>query len=565
MFGYSWWTLNSAMLNRNCDAAAKSCLEESSLNLQVKVEPDASQPEAIVGKPWIDTVSASAAESNNSSDSPDDTSNKETLPEPSTSSPISTVISPVPRSTPMLLHNTQSLIPGAPTSSQNIMDQARRMVGPRSNPPRYMHNAHKHSWAQRQKEVKKILKQRTQEWKEKQSLYQLMRGAASSHKSLLGYRKQDPVLFARGKHPTGTDVIPRTAFNWYPGFMAPTEVPHIRSYPLPTYPIMTEFDPKFIPNSAPLLKRRYSNETSSAGEGKSSSEGLTALGHHDPLIKEVVSLASNKSPNVEDGNSAGHRRSKRARKSIDEPSPAERRESIDSGNSETDGDNLSSGKYISDFAETFQNTPEDHQVAHINGLLSLPSSRETRYGITYGELKRRCGAPEYLTRVDLVAYVRHSKSSGRSLLDKYKIVSANRASRPTIMSKMCENEARVLGDGILRMNMNYFPDKMLAEVATESLRDGVEKDEEDGNKQEKMKSKIEEKMKNIETTRSMLKEVFDLLQSEKDQEEMHRFELASHTFGTVNLKNHLTLFDRFFQEYQTALMASIDKSDSASE
>lgn len=181
-----------------------------------------------------------------------------------------------------------------------------------------MHNSHKHSWAQRQKEVKKILKQRTQEWKEKQSLYQLMRSAATSHKSILGYRKQDPVLFAREreKHPTATDAIPRTAFNWYPGFMPPTELPHIRSYPIPTYPIMTEYDPKFAPNSAPLLKRRYSNEITSAAEEKSSSEGLTASGHHDPLIKEVVSLADNKSSNFEDRNSAGHRRSKRARKSI---------------------------------------------------------------------------------------------------------------------------------------------------------------------------------------------------------------------------------------------------------
>ena len=186
---------------------------------------------------------------------------------------------------------------------------------------------------------------------------------------------------------------------------------------------------------------------------------------------------------------------------LDEPALLERRESIDSGNGEIDGDNLTSGKYISDFAETFQNTPEDHQVAHINGLLSLPSSRETRYGITYGELKRRCGAPEYLTRVDLVAYVRHSKSSGRSLLDKYKIVSANRASRPTIMSKMCENEARVLGDGIFRMNMNYFPDKVLAGAAAEKLKESLKDGEEEENKKEKVKSRIKEKMENIETTR----------------------------------------------------------------
>jgi hypothetical protein len=59
----------------------------------------------------------------------------------------------------------------------------------------------------------------------------------------------------------------------------------------------------------------------------------------------------------------------------------------------------------------------------------------------------------------------------------------------------------------------------------------------------------------------MLKEAFDLLQSEKDIEVMNRFELASHTFGTVNLKNHLTLFDRFFQEYQTSLRTCLEGRD----
>lgn len=51
----------------------------------------------------------------------------------------------------------------------------------------------------------------------------------------------------------------------------------------------------------------------------------------------------------------------------------------------------------------------------------------------------------------------------------------------------------------------------------------------------------------------MLKEIYDLLHSERDREEMRRFELASHTFGTTNLMNHLTLFDRFFEDYQTSL------------
>lgn len=53
--------------------------------------------------------------------------------------------------------------------------------------------------------------------------------------------------------------------------------------------------------------------------------------------------------------------------------------------------------------------------------------------------------------------------------------------------------------------------------------------------------------------RSMLKEIYDLLLSEKETEDMKKFELASHTFGTANLMSHLTLFDRFFEDYQTNL------------
>ncbi|CAB3977932.1 Hypothetical predicted protein [Paramuricea clavata] len=575
MYGYGWWTVNPSMYYRNYDAAAVRNFEENSRKLKIKVEPDASQSchtftDGTAAKPWsLDSVATTSATLSNPSYSRAVVQNDETSRAPSRgqSEPTPALVSSaVHRSPPMPQLYTQSVITEASTTSQTATDQYRPLVRAQSNPPRYMHNSHKHSWTQRQKEVKKILKQRTQEWKEKQSLYQLMRSAAVSQNSLIGYRKRgkDQVLYApgRGKHPTGTEVIPQTAFNWYPGFVTPTDLTHIRSYPVPGYPIMPEYDPKFTPNLGPRLKRRYSNEVTSSGAGKSGSAGQTVGGGHEPIIKEVVSLADTTSPHIDEESSVEHRRSKRVRKSIDEPGHPERRESVDSANSETDVDSLTAGKYISDFAETFQNTPEDHQVAHINGLLSLPSSRETRYGITYGELKRRCGAPEFLTRVDLVAYVRHSKSSGRSLLDKYKIVSANRASRPTIMSKMCENEARVLGDGILRMNMDYFPDKMLAEVATEKLKEGLEDGEEDEKKEDKMKEKVREKMKNIETTRSMLKEVFDLLQSEKDQDEMHKFELASHTFGTVNLKNHLTLFDRFFQQYQTSLMGSVEGPDS---
>ena len=175
----------------------------------------------------------------------------------------------------------------------------------------------------------------------------------------------------------------------------------------------------------------------------------------------------------------------------------------ESENSENE-ESPNSGKYISDLARPYTNIPDDHQVAHINGLLSLPSNRETRYGITYGELKRRCNSPESLTRVDLVAYVRHSKSSGRNLLDKYKIVSSgNRSSRPTVLSKMCENEARVLGDGILKMNTDYFPGTVLAQTAATRLKEQTRRTWEGLKKEEKEErnSIIGDKLQEIEIAR----------------------------------------------------------------
>lgn len=286
-------------------------------------------------------------------------------------------------------------------------------------------------------------------------------------------------------------------------------------------------------------------------------ENIKSAGYQarEPVIKDVVSLAqATQQQTSQPLASVGKGLGKRSRKIDESGDLAEKPESGESGTSDTD-DTLNAGKFISDLAQPYVNIPDDHQVAHINGLLSLPSNRETRYGITYGELKRRCNSPESLTRVDLVAYVRHSKSSGRNLLDKYRIVSSgNRTSSPTVLSKMCENEARVLGDGILKMNMDYFPGKLLAQTAVERVmgqttRTGEQKNEE----KDERKHKIKEKMNQIEITRSMLKEIYDLLLSEKDSEEIKRFELASHTFGTANLMNHLTLFDRFFEDYQTSL------------
>jgi len=109
-------------------------------------------------------------------------------------------------------------------------------------------------------------------------------------------------------------------------------------------------------------------------------------------------------------------------------------------------------------------------VCQVNGLLSLPGFKETKFNISLGELKRRMNPPETLTRVEMISYVRQAKSSGRVLLDKNNIITANR-SRPTILSRLCESEAQLLADGILKMNREYLPLTTLARKTVEAYKD----------------------------------------------------------------------------------------------
>ena len=114
-------------------------------------------------------------------------------------------------------------------------------------------------------------------------------------------------------------------------------------------------------------------------------------------------------------------------------------------------------------------------VCQVNGLLSLPGFKETKFNISLGELKRRMNPPETLTRVEMISYVRQAKSSGRVLLDKNNIITANR-SHPTILSRLCESEAQLLADGILKMNREYLPLTTLARKTVDAYKDDDCKD-----------------------------------------------------------------------------------------
>lgn len=125
--------------------------------------------------------------------------------------------------------------------------------------------------------------------------------------------------------------------------------------------------------------------------------------------------------------------------------------------------------------DAVQTLEDNDTVCQVNGLLSLPGFKETKFNITLGELKRRMNPPETLTRVEMISYVRQAKSSGRVLLDKNNIITANR-SRPTVLSRVCESEAQVLADGILKMNREYLPLTTLARKTVETYKDDDCKD-----------------------------------------------------------------------------------------
>ena len=113
---------------------------------------------------------------------------------------------------------------------------------------------------------------------------------------------------------------------------------------------------------------------------------------------------------------------------------------------------------------------DNDPICQVNGLLSLPGLKETKFSISLGELKRRMNPPETLTRVEMISYIRQAKSSGRFLLDRNNIITANR-SHPTILSRLCESEAQVLANGILKMNKEYLPMALMARKTVDAYKD----------------------------------------------------------------------------------------------
>lgn len=59
--------------------------------------------------------------------------------------------------------------------------------------------------------------------------------------------------------------------------------------------------------------------------------------------------------------------------------------------------------------------------------------------------------------------------------------------------------------------------------------------------------KLRRRIVDVEITRNSLKELQKVIEQTKKEPAFETFDLASHTFGVSNIRNHLTLLDDYFR------------------
>lgn len=214
-----------------------------------------------------------------------------------------------------------------------------------------------------------------------------------------------------------------------------------------------------------------------------------------------------------------------------------------------DNDGAPDPKKIKLLAESQENnvTEKKHvseKVAcQVNGILSLPGSREPKYEITSSELERRVSEPECLTKVDMIAYVRLAKNTARTLLDNNDIRTNqhNKRSEHTVLSKMCEAECQVLAQGLREINFRYFPGSWFAKKSVEEISREI--------RSPRQQSEIlRDRIRKDETAKCVLLDMFLGLEHCANNDQMTQFNSMSHTFGVPNLKNNLVFFYKLLDE-----------------
>ena len=143
----------------------------------------------------------------------------------------------------------------------------------------------------------------------------------------------------------------------------------------------------------------------------------------------------------------------------------------------------------------------DYVITRVGSLLWL--GKEVVYPVTLDEMRRRVQDPENFSFQMLIAYVRHSRAKGRQFLDYWKCQPSGKTSRPNVLSKLCEADARELVKGIHKVNEEYFPHDTLARHVAAEIVQKKEKrltaTTEEGNQAKE--SLAQEKVKAIEKSR----------------------------------------------------------------
>ena len=102
-------------------------------------------------------------------------------------------------------------------------------------------------------------------------------------------------------------------------------------------------------------------------------------------------------------------------------------------------------------------------VTYVNNLFS-PVNKLQAIPLTLDELRRRTEYPECFGRSEMVAYLRHSKTTGNELISRYDLKAKSKRSNVNVLSRLCEREARTLANGIHTINSEYFPTDYVAET-----------------------------------------------------------------------------------------------------
>ena len=143
----------------------------------------------------------------------------------------------------------------------------------------------------------------------------------------------------------------------------------------------------------------------------------------------------------------------------------------------------------------------DYVITRVGSLLWL--DKEVVYPVTLDEMRRRIQDPENFTFQMLIAYVRHSRAKGRQFLDYWKCQPSGKTSRPNVLSKLCEADAKELVKGIQNVNEEYFPQEALAKNVAANIfqENGNRLTANENEGKEAKELAVQEKVKAIEKSR----------------------------------------------------------------